>query len=1071
MPEREISISVVLRSFDEGVLSAEPLLFHEIHCCGRKSARVRATVRELAKKIADRTPMFALHRRELPSHPVVEQVEVTLEPPKRRLEWTEPLKLQFDIVRWRHGNDAHLVFVPALNIEIVVAKEPELKRVIPEQIIAHLRRTKIAESLYELALTQRIETVEIEPLSLTFHVKKPKAAEQEEQKETDKKPVIEEVGLVLDSSALRPAYEVQPVVQQLADALVGRNPRSVLMIGASGVGKTAIVHELVRQRQSLNLGATPFWATSGSRLIAGMSGFGMWQQRCQRLCKEVARDRAILHVGNLVELMEVGRGGAGGQGIAGFLRPYLGRGEILVIAECTPEQLPLIERENPHLLEVFVQLKVEEPGPTSARKILACCARPAGVPTSGIADGRLDALDRLHRRYATYSAYPGRPVRFLENFLKDLPEGRRPEGRDIIASFSRETGLPLFMLDPDVPLDLVAAREWFAGRVIGQERAVDLVIDLLATVKAALTRPRRPIASLLFIGPTGVGKTEMAKALAEYFFGDRNRLTRFDMSEFADPAALERLIGGTFGAEGMLTAKIREQPFSVVLFDEFEKAGHGFFDLLLQVLGEGRLTDAAGRLGDFSNAIVVMTSNLGAETFGRGTFGLTRGDGYPDPSRHFTEEVRSFLRPELFNRIDRIVPFLPLDSATLERIALRELQLVEQRDGLRLRAVGVEVSNDALRHLIEKGYDIRYGARPLKRAIERELLAPLSDRINHYSPDVQLRASAQMADDRLEVSVSAKAASGGTAATMLPSRSPLAELAGACAGFRRDVQNLGRSSALLAVRNQRFFLERSERRRAAKQRPTYDAERAERIKQLQAIVGPCEMLIDSIKTLEDEVLVALYGNEPVDRPALADQLEPLRKLFDDLLLALLARETSKPHMVTVAIFGHEDHRWALARAYESIARSTGCQVDLVWFSRYGSNQLRRHAVVKSDEFFAQLDAKAIGIAMTFKGTYAALRFGPEKGLHVFERNKEMRLCDVNTSDVACGKYVPPAGVESLHAWAPGGSGRRRYDLPNRTAKDAVLQQELSWSGHDIQAVIADAMEAQLRQAARAVIDQ
>src|SRR5262249_19244380 len=163
--------------------------------------------------------------------------------------------------------------------------------------------------------------------------------------------------------------------------------------------------------------------------------------------------------------------------------------------------------------------------------------------------------------------------------------------------------------------------------------------------------------SLLFIGPTGVGKTELAKSLAEYFFGDRNRLTRFDMSEFASAGAVERLVGGAFGKEGLLTAKVREQPFSVLLFDEFEKAHDSFFDLLLQMLGEGRLTDAAGRLGDFSNAIVVMTSNLGAEAYGRGTFGLTKGSGYPDPQAHFTDEVRAFLRPELFNRIDRIVPF------------------------------------------------------------------------------------------------------------------------------------------------------------------------------------------------------------------------------------------------------------------------------------------------------------------------------------------------------------------------------------------------------------------------------
>src|SRR5205823_1494969 len=143
--------------------------------------------------------------------------------------------------------------------------------------------------------------------------------------------------------------------------------------------------------------------------------------------------------------------------------------------------------------------------------------------------------------------------------------------KDVTTAFSKETGLPLFLLEDSVKLDLDKARSWFAGRVIGQPDAVDLIVDLLATIKAGLTRPRKPIASLLFIGPTGVGKTEMAKSLAEFLFQDKSRMLRFDMSEYADQIAVKRLIGGIFGSEGLLTAKVREQPFSVLLLDEFEK--------------------------------------------------------------------------------------------------------------------------------------------------------------------------------------------------------------------------------------------------------------------------------------------------------------------------------------------------------------------------------------------------------------------------------------------------------------------------------------------------------------------
>ena len=692
MPERDIPITIVVRTLEDEFVAADPLLFSEIGCCDSKIERMRATVKDLAKRCAEASPYYALHQRSLPGEATVQTIEIALSPPKKSADWTGPVELTFHAVRWRHGQEAHLAFVPELGIEIFAAREADLKRMIPEHITAALRRNKAAESLYELALTQRASSVAIEQVTISANIKTPRHIELDEGKEKAQKPAIEEVGIVLNDLPPRPAFAMGAIVEQIADSLAGRHPRSVLLVGPSGVGKTAAVHELVRRRGELQLADAPFWATSGSRLIAGMSGFGMWQKRCQRLCREAARDRAILHLGNLVELMEVGRGGAGGQGIAGFLRPYLGRAEILAIAECTPEQLPLIERENPHLLDVFHQVRVEEPTPEAGREILLSRARAGERPESSFGPGWLEMLDRLHRRYATYSAYPGRPLRFLENLIKDRPATEPLGEREVIAAFSRETGLPHFMLDPEAPLDLAAARQWFAERVIGQERAVDLVTDLLATVKANLTRPRRPIASLLFIGPTGVGKTELAKSLAEYFFGDRNRLTRFDMSEFVGPMAVERLAGGAFGAEGLLTAKVREQPFSVILFDEFEKAHWSFFDLLLQVLGEARLTDAAGRLGDFSNAIVVMTSNLGAEAFGKGTFGLGKGSGFADPQMHFTDEVRAFLRPELFNRIDRVAPFLPLDAAAIRRIADREISLLSKRDGIRLRSVLLDLT-------------------------------------------------------------------------------------------------------------------------------------------------------------------------------------------------------------------------------------------------------------------------------------------------------------------------------------------------------------------------------------------
>ncbi len=357
----------------------------------------------------------------------------------------------------------------------------------------------------------------------------------------------------------------------------------------------------------------------------------------------------MVHLGPLVELLEVGKSEHNSSGIATFLRPAVARGELLCIAECTPEQFPLIEKQDPQLLDAFRHIAVEEPDTKTGRVILASYARDNANRTTEPA--ALAAIDRLHRRYATYSAYPGRPLRFLDNLLRDGAQDAPIAEDEVYDGFTRETGLPRAIIDPAVPLDLAATHDWFAARVIGQPDAVGLVTDLLATVKAGLTRPNRPIASLLFIGPTGVGKTEMAKAVAEFLFGSKDRLTRFDMSEYADPVAVRRLVGGAFGSEGLLTAKVREQPFSVVLLDEVEKADGSFFDLLLQALGEARLTDAGGRLADFRNTVVILTSNLGAESFRRGSTGFVSGNvGRAESQEHFARAVEQFLRPEMFNR-------------------------------------------------------------------------------------------------------------------------------------------------------------------------------------------------------------------------------------------------------------------------------------------------------------------------------------------------------------------------------------------------------------------------------------
>ena len=722
----EIELAIVLRTLDNDALFAEALFFPEVSRYGDDAERLkRAIIRNCIPILEAESPNL-LFRRTLP--PSVENFELNLqlEPPVRRLTWRHPIDLRLDVVRWSHAEHAHIAYIPALGIEVISTKFDDLNSMVESHARAELMRRRATTNLQELMMLDRTRGLSVSRVRsmATIRTTKQIAASAGQPKEK-KASALEQTANDLTIQSLSPAYEVEDAVARLAEALTSKAGRSVLLVGKAGVGKTAVFNELVRRRGEFGLGATPFWGTSGSRLVAGMSGFGMWQERCDALWREAEKTNAVVHFGNLVELMDTGKSEHNAQGVASFFRQRFMSSQAFAVVECSLDQLSLIEREDPALLRVFLQLTIDEPSVEAGRKILKQVAdnyphlsaitdrkelrRRARLPqstTPPVTEAGLDTIDRLHRRYAGYSAYPGRPMRFLRGLLHDRATAYTEDpplaAKEVTEAFAKETGLPLFLLDETVAYDSQQTFAWFGERVIGQEKAIGLTVDLLATVKAGLTRPRRPIASLLFAGPTGVGKTEMAKSLARFFFGDEGRMARFDMSEYADALAVTRLVGGVTGSEGTLTARIREQPFSVVLFDEFEKAHLSFFDLLLQTLGEGRLTDGRGRLADFSNSIIIMTSNLGAERFRRSRLGFHARSGAPEDreaeqkyfraaQKHFTQAVHDFLRPEILNRIDHIVPFLPLAHDTVERIAQRELSLIEQRDGIRLRGVTMRV--------------------------------------------------------------------------------------------------------------------------------------------------------------------------------------------------------------------------------------------------------------------------------------------------------------------------------------------------------------------------------------------
>nr|MBA2502320.1 ATP-dependent chaperone ClpB [Pyrinomonadaceae bacterium] len=302
---------------------------------------------------------------------------------------------------------------------------------------------------------------------------------------------------------------------------------------------------------------------------------------------------------------------------------------------------------------------------------------------------------------------------------------------DIAAVVSRWTGVPVSKLVEGEMQKLLHLDEQLHKRVIGQEEAVEAVADAVIRARAGLKDPQRPIGSFIFLGPTGVGKTELARALAEFMFDDEAAMIRIDMSEYMEKHAVARLIGappGYIGYEegGQLTEAVRRRPYSVVLFDEIEKAHSDVFNVLLQILDDGRLTDSQGRIVDFKNTIVIMTSNIGSEMILEFR-GSTDSESYEGMKEAVLNELRMHFRPEFLNRVDEIVVFHSLTEEDLKHIL--NIQLERLRSRLAERHIGLRLTEEAATHLAREGYDPVYGARPLKRAIQKELETPIGRRI------------------------------------------------------------------------------------------------------------------------------------------------------------------------------------------------------------------------------------------------------------------------------------------------------------------------------------------------------
>ncbi len=519
-------------------------------------------------------------------------------------------------------------------------------------------------------------------------------------------------------------------LEELAKLLDSNDKRPVIVVGKNQVGKTNLLNEYIYQKiahgKSKNSVKNQMWLISPQRLISGMSFVGQWENRLIAILKTAKKQNHLLYFDDLPGLFFAGVSANSELNVAQVLKPYIERRDVRVVGEITPETFRVLKEKDRSFAELFHVFRLEETASGETLKIALSVRREAEHKHNCRFD--LDVLPTaldLQRRYNREASFPGKAASFLKQIANKFQD-KEISRDDVLREFEAKSGLKVAFLDDREKLEKPEIIEKISENLIGQKTAIEAAADVISIAKARLNDTGRPLASFLFLGATGVGKTEAAKQIAAYLYGAEEKLLRFDMNEFVSPFDVARLVGTFDQPEGLLTSAIRREPFSIVLLDEIEKADADVFNLLLQVLGEGRLTDAFGRTADFSNAIIILTSNLGTR---EANIKLGFRETNESNANIYRQAAEKFFRPEFFNRLDKIIPFENLRREEVGRIARLQLQKVFAREGFVRRNCRIELEPSALEKVIDEGYDAELGARALKRAIERNLIQPVANRL------------------------------------------------------------------------------------------------------------------------------------------------------------------------------------------------------------------------------------------------------------------------------------------------------------------------------------------------------
>ena len=552
---------------------------------------------------------------------------------------------------------------------------------------------------------------------------------------------VEKVGYNVNDlypSELKRAYYREDLVSRIEDVIYQAENSPIILVGDNGVGKRSIVHEAVFRYREKNQETSyknleKLWVIDPTRVISGMSIVGMWQKRFEAILKHVRERRKgsdgktdKIMIDNVVAMLRIGKSAQNDMTLSDVMKPYLEKRQLQVILVATPQEWKILQEKDRRFADLFQVIRVDQPDLRTAvqmvveqRKLIEI-EQDCHITTMAIVQ-----LFAIHRNYLKRNALPGSVMKLLRQ-LSVKYKGQTVDAEEIKVEFEDYSGLSKEIFDEAYRFDKEEVRQRISKNLIGQPQATGCLADIIHLIKSKLNNSEKPFGSFLFIGPTGVGKTQGAKVLCKYLMGDEDHLLRFDMNEYIDEYSIQRLIGDYYNPEGQLTGRVRYRPFGIILFDEIEKAHPKVHDLLLQVLDDGRLTDSLGRTVDFSNTIIIMTSNVGARD---ASMKLGFKQNADDESAIYRKAVEKRFRPEFINRIDRIVIFNPLSFEHILNIAKLQINELLSRDGFVRRTTILNISSEALEWVAKRGFDARMGGRALKRQIERDLTSLSADQL------------------------------------------------------------------------------------------------------------------------------------------------------------------------------------------------------------------------------------------------------------------------------------------------------------------------------------------------------